>query len=108
MATEVNAGGSALPAPESALPATPEVRLGALLDEAQAAVSVSANTLRDVRERYRVAHRAEVNRWESLRADLAPVTPDKPHKNGRRQRYARPAPQTPVVGAIKGSGIEQG
>ena len=83
MATEVNAGGSELPAPESALPATPEVRLGALLDEAQAAVSVSANTLRDVRERYRVAHRAEVNRWESLRADLAPVTPGKPHKNGR-------------------------
>jgi signal transduction histidine kinase len=45
-------------------------RLGALLDEAQAAVSTSANVLRDVRERYRTAHRADVARWEALRAEL--------------------------------------
>ena len=64
-------------------PSSPEVRLGALLDEAQAAVSSSANVLRDVRERYRAAHRAEVNRWESLRAELAPTKPGNAHRNGR-------------------------
>ena len=82
MATEVNAGGSRLPASETGRTA-PEVRLGALLDEAQAAVSSSANTLRSVRERYRAAHRAEVSRWESLRAELAPASPGKAHHNGR-------------------------
>ncbi len=83
MATEVNAGGPALPVAAG-------VRLGALLDEAQAAVSSSANVLRDVRERYRSAHRAEVNRWEALRAELAPVprasdttTSEKPPRNGK-------------------------
>jgi two-component system sensor histidine kinase DegS len=55
MATEVNAG---------------DARLGALLDEAQAAVSTSANALRDVRRRYRAAHVAEVGRWQALRAEL--------------------------------------
>jgi two-component system sensor histidine kinase DegS len=97
MATEVNAEGSPLPRDETRLPEGPGLRLGALLDEAQAAVSASANTLRDVRERYRTAHRAEVNRWESLRAELAPATsatagsaakreaPGKAHRNGRSQ-----------------------
>jgi two-component system sensor histidine kinase DegS len=98
MATEVNAGGSPLPARNGTFAAgaperehrvaAPEPRLGALLDEAQAAVSASANTLRDVRERYRAAHKAEVNRWESLRADLAPATPGKAgkaHRNGGSQ-----------------------
>jgi two-component system sensor histidine kinase DegS len=101
MATEGNAGGSSLPVDRNGRATaggggarngsanaitganggaardgrieTPDVRLGALLDEAQAAVSASANILRDVRERYRAAHRAEVNRWESLRAELAPA-----------------------------------
>ena len=41
--------------------------LGGLLDEAQAAVSSSANTLRDVRERYRTEYNAQVERWEKLR-----------------------------------------
>jgi two-component system sensor histidine kinase DegS len=64
-----------------------EERLGGLLDEAQAAVSASANVLRDVRERYRIAHRAEVNRWEALQAELRQATlrqatPEKPSKNG--------------------------
>jgi two-component system, NarL family, sensor histidine kinase DegS len=45
--------------------------LGGLLDEAQAAVSASANTLRDVRERYRTAYNAEVDRWDKLRERLA-------------------------------------
>ena len=42
--------------------------LAALLDEAQAAVSEGANTLRDVRERYRTAYLEQVERWERLRA----------------------------------------
>jgi len=42
--------------------------LAALLNEAQAAVSEGANTLRDVRERYRTAYLDRVQHWESLRA----------------------------------------
>ena len=89
MATEINA----------------EPNLGALLDEAQAAVSSSANTLRDVRERYRVAHRAEVNRWEALRADLAPVESGMPPRNGRSRaaRERDEAVATREVGAERAS-----
>ena len=42
--------------------------LAALLDEAQAAVSEGANSLRDVRERYRAAYLERVDRWEGMRA----------------------------------------
>jgi two-component system sensor histidine kinase DegS len=42
--------------------------LDALLNEAQAAVSEGANTLRDVRERYRSAYLGQVDRWERLRS----------------------------------------
>jgi two-component system, NarL family, sensor histidine kinase DegS len=54
------------------LPATPtslvhDDPLNALLNEAQAAVSDGANTLRDVRERYRTAYLEQVDRWERLR-----------------------------------------
>jgi len=42
-----------------------------LLDEAQAAVSTSANLLRDLRERYRIGLNAQVQRWEKLQRRLA-------------------------------------
>jgi signal transduction histidine kinase len=45
--------------------------LDILLNEAQAAVSDSANTLRDVRERYRTAYLEQVDRWERLRTQTA-------------------------------------
>jgi len=38
-----------------------------LLDEALGAVSQSANSLRDVRERYRAAHTGQLEHWEKLR-----------------------------------------
>ena len=38
--------------------------------EASAAVSASANTLRSVRERYRVAYNVELARWQALRDEL--------------------------------------
>jgi len=41
--------------------------LDVLLNEAQSAVSDGANTLRDVRERYRTAYLDQVDRWERLR-----------------------------------------
>jgi len=41
--------------------------LAALLNEAQSAVSDGANTLRDVRERYRTAYLEQVEKWERLR-----------------------------------------
>ncbi len=98
MATGINTEGPVLAADGEDRPAGTHLgedrlgdgRLGALLDEAQAAVSSSANVLRDVRERYRSAHRAEVNRWEALRAELAPVpvkrdgpASEKPPRNGK-------------------------
>jgi two-component system sensor histidine kinase DegS len=45
--------------------------LAALLNEAQAAVSDGANTLRDVRERYRSAYLDRVGRWETMRVASA-------------------------------------
>lgn len=45
--------------------------LSALLNEAQAAVSEGANSLRDVRERYRTAYLEKVERWEALRSRAA-------------------------------------
>ena len=47
--------------------------LSALLNEAQAAVSDGANSLRDVRERYRSAYLDRVERWERMRSRTAPT-----------------------------------
>jgi signal transduction histidine kinase len=60
---------TALATHESAHPTTliHDDPLAALLDEAQAAVSEGANSLRDVRERYRAAYLEKVERWEALR-----------------------------------------
>jgi signal transduction histidine kinase len=52
--------------------------LAALLHEAQVAVSDGANSLRDVRERYRSAYLDKVERWETLRATVS----DNPASNG--------------------------
>jgi two-component system sensor histidine kinase DegS len=48
-----------------------EQPLTSLVNEAQAAVSSSANVLRDVRERFRTAYLAEVARWELLRSEVS-------------------------------------
>ena len=45
--------------------------LAALLNEAQSAVSDGANTLRDVRERYRTAYLEQVEKWERLRTQTS-------------------------------------
>jgi two-component system, NarL family, sensor histidine kinase DegS len=55
--------------------------LSGLLDEAQGAVSASANTLREVRDRYRKAYNAEVEAWDHLRERLAKAD-SKNGKNG--------------------------
>jgi two-component system sensor histidine kinase DegS len=51
-----------------------------LLEEAQAAVSGGANSLRDIRERYRAAHTKQLDRWEKLGKKVA--------KSGRRDSQA--------------------
>jgi two-component system, NarL family, sensor histidine kinase DegS len=48
--------------------------LDALLNEAQSAVSDGANTLRDVRERYRTAYLEQVEKWERLRTQTGAST----------------------------------
>ncbi len=61
-------------------PSASEQTARGLVEEAQAAVSDSANTLRDVRERYRTAHVGQLERWEKLRRQVA--------KPGRRDGHA--------------------
>ena len=66
------AGPHSLEAVRATLPATPTTLLhddplDVLLNEAQSAVSDGANTLRDVRERYRTAYLEQVEKWERLR-----------------------------------------
>ena len=68
--------------------------LAALLDEAQAAVSEGANSLRDVRERYRAAYLEKVDRWEGLRAIAGQKTPQS--TNGRARRSERESDEAMV------------
>lgn len=53
---------------EGASPAGHDGPLGALLAEAQAAISDGANALRDVRERYRAAYNERVEQLEAMQA----------------------------------------
>ncbi len=62
--------------------------LAALLDEAQAAVSEGANSLRDVRERYRAAYLERVERWEGLRAITSANPNEATHSRARRSQAA--------------------
>jgi two-component system sensor histidine kinase DegS len=72
----------------------PDGRMDGLLEEARAAVSSSANSLRSVRERYRQAHSAQFGRWELLRDELIradrrdPHSPDGPDLNAIRRTEA--------------------
>jgi two-component system, NarL family, sensor histidine kinase DegS len=80
----------------ASLPTTPthllhDDPLDVLLNEAQSAVSDGANTLRDVRERYRTAYLEQVDRWERLRTQTATV-------GGKDQASSQPASQEAMVG----------
>ncbi len=57
-----------------------------LVEEAQAAVSASANTLRDVRERYRAAHTSQLERWEKLHRKLDRATSRNGHPSETLRR----------------------
>jgi two-component system sensor histidine kinase DegS len=57
-----------------------------LVEEAQAAVSASANTLRDVRERYRSAHTVQLERWDKLHRKLTRATTRNGHASEALQR----------------------
>jgi len=56
--------------------------LDILLNEAQSAVSDSANTLRDVRERYRTAYLEQIERWERLRTQTSGATTQSANASG--------------------------
>jgi len=56
-----------------------------LVEEAQAAVSASANALRDVRERYRAAHTTQLEHWEKLHKKLGRAS----SRNGRPSETLR-------------------
>ena len=51
-------------APDALDPTVDQETARGLHDAAQGAVSPGANALRDVRERYRAAHMAQLERWE--------------------------------------------
>jgi two-component system sensor histidine kinase DegS len=53
--------------PDPLDPSEAELNARGLIEEAQAAVSEGANALRAIRERYRTAHTAQLERWEKLR-----------------------------------------
>jgi len=57
-----------------------------LVEEAQAAVSSSANTLRDVRERYRAAHTTQLDRWQKLHQKLDRVNSRNGHASEALRR----------------------
>src|SRR5205823_3959239 len=73
--------------------------LETLISEAQAAVSSSANALRDVRERYRTAHMHQLEAWERLRDEVARAT--RGGENGRPARR-KPRGATAAGGTAKG------
>jgi two-component system sensor histidine kinase DegS len=58
--------------------------LAALVDEAQAAVSESANALRAIRERYRSAYVGRIQDWERMRAEAA--GPDRASSQADREQ----------------------
>src|SRR5262245_28500192 len=61
--------------PDPLDPTETELTARGLVDEAQAAVSESANTLRGIRERYRTAHTSQLERWEKLRRRVGKTNP---------------------------------
>ena len=65
--------------------------LAALLNEAQSAVSDGANTLRDVRERYRTAYLEQVEKWERLRTQTSTA-------GGSQAQSSRTASQEAMAG----------
>ena len=73
-----------------------ETPLTAMLDEAQAAVSDGANSLRDIRERYRTAYLEQVERWEALRAIAADDRGAR--TDATRQRASKAASDEAMVG----------
>jgi two-component system, NarL family, sensor histidine kinase DegS len=78
---------------------TPDSPLPGMLDEAQAAVSASANTLRGVRERYRAAHNVHAERWDKLRKRVA--------RAGRRDGQASEALRRDEAVAGRDVGLER-
>ena len=84
--------------------------LETLISEAQAAVSSSANSLRDVRERYRASYMKQLEAWEHLRDDVARSVRDTSGRNARRgsrvtgkpKRGTTPAPAAERAAAASG------
>ncbi|HEY2888175.1 MAG TPA: sensor histidine kinase, partial [Candidatus Limnocylindrales bacterium] len=64
-------------------------------------VSATANTLRSVRDRYRAAHRAQLERWSELRAEVDPGRATGPTGAVTPARAATPAAATPARRATK-------
>ncbi|HYN69582.1 MAG TPA: sensor histidine kinase [Candidatus Eisenbacteria bacterium] len=68
-----------------------DASLETLISEAQAAVSSSANALRDVRERYRASYTKQIEAWERLRDEVARSVRGASGRNVRRKDSAAAA-----------------
>jgi two-component system sensor histidine kinase DegS len=76
--------------------------LETLISEAQAAVSSSANSLRDVRERYRASSMKQLEAWEHLRDEVARSIRGTSGRNARRGLRVAEKPKrgaTPALAA---------
>jgi two-component system sensor histidine kinase DegS len=77
--------------------------LETMISEAQAAVSSSANALRDVRERYRMAHMQQLEAWERLRDEVA-----RSARSGANGRAARRKPKGAAAAGGTAKGVRAG
>jgi two-component system, NarL family, sensor histidine kinase DegS len=77
--------------------------LETMISEAQAAVSSSANALRDVRERYRTAHVQQLEAWERLRDEVA-----RSNRSSANGRTARRKPKDAPAAGSTAKGVRSG
>ena len=88
--------------------------LETLISEAQAAVSSSANSLRDVRERYRASYMKQLESWEHLRDEVARSIRGSKDRNARRGARAATKPKRGAAAALTperagaGTGVRRG
>jgi two-component system sensor histidine kinase DegS len=82
-----------------------ETRIDALHEEATGAVGFSANTLRSVRERYRLAYTDELLRWQTLSDELDALDRQ---TSDARPRLVRPGPDEESTGDAAAEAAEAG
>ena len=85
-----------------------DARIDGLRAEASEAVGYSANTLRTVSQRYRIAYADEFSRWQALRDELDAIERGRPESNGPRpDREDRGPDEAAISEAESGAEIDR-